>query len=96
MNGKGKYSFINALRNYNGDQKTTPVHLQKDFFLDCQKFLPKLEVAKNKKIQKSQKSSSWRLSQPRLYPDPYEGVFYRPKTSSKIRAESHYRSINFY
>lgn len=70
--------------------------MEKDYLNDGQKLLPKIEMDKLKKTQRSQKYSSYRLAQPRIYPDPYEGVFYRPKTPSMIRTESQNKSFNYY
>jgi len=78
--------------------RTTPSHLQKDYFNDGQKLLPKLECDKIRKIKRNQISSTIKLAQPRIYPNPYEGVFYRPKTPSMLRTESlqKNRTIGFY
>ena len=92
MNGKEKCGFINDLRSYKSN-RTTPQHLSKDYFNDGQKSLPRLEIAKIKKSHINQNTSSLRLSQPRQYPDPYQGVFYRPKI--EVRASSQYKSYNF-
>lgn len=97
MNGKKTFGFINELRSYS-HFKGTPAHIQNDFFNDGQKILPKLETEKIKRIKKKQVSSSIRLAEPRMYPDPYEGVFYRPKTPSMLRTESLQKAkrIGFY
>ena len=98
INGKKSFGFINELRNYRQHIRCTPAHIQNDFFTDGQKILPKLEMEKIKRIKTKQISSSMRLAEPKTYPDPYEGVFYRPKTPSMLRTESlkKARMIGFY
>lgn len=89
LNDLKDYQFINSLRGYKKIKKI-------DFFEQTQKVLPLLELEKKKKNLQCQKILDEKLAKPRNYPDPYEGVFYRPKTPAMIRALSQQKMRKYY